>query len=53
MQGLNINFCRCSIIKTPSIFDIHIVPNIGGIIYFFSALFTRAEDLCIYQIFAL
>ena len=32
------NFCCCSIIKTPPIFDRYIVPNIDGIIYFFSAL---------------
>ena len=38
MYGLNTNFCCCSIIKTPPIFDIYIVPNTGGIIYFFSAL---------------
>ena len=38
MYGLSINFCCCSIIKTPPIFDRYIVPNIDGIIYFFSAL---------------
>lgn len=44
MYGLNTNFCCCSIIKTPPIFDIYIVPNTGGIIYFFSALPLRAGD---------
>ena len=29
---------NCYLIKTPPIFDIHIVSNIGSIIYFFSAL---------------
>lgn len=38
MYGLSINFCCCSIVKTPPIFDRYIVPNIDGIIYFFSAL---------------
>ena len=38
MYGLSINFCCCSTIKTPPIFDIYILPNIGGIFYFFSAL---------------
>ena len=38
MYGLNTNLCCCSIIKTPPIFDIYIIANTGGIIYFFSAL---------------
>ena len=42
MYGLSTNFCCCSIIKTPPIFDRYIVPNIDGIIYFFSAL-VKAE----------
>lgn len=37
MYGLRINFCCCSTIKTAPIFDIYILPNIGGIFYFFSA----------------
>ena len=43
MYGLSTNLCCCSIIKTPPIFDRYIVPNIDGIIYFFSALSNTGE----------
>lgn len=47
MYGLSINFCCCSTIKTPPIFDIYILPNIGGIFYFFSALGNRKGVCCL------
>ena len=48
MYGLSTNFCCCSIIKTPPIFDRYIVPNIDGIIYFFSALFSDREIISLF-----
>jgi len=45
MYGLSTNFCCCSIIKTPPIFDRYIVPNIDGIIYFFSALENNCGEV--------
>ena len=45
MYGFNTSFYRCSSIKTPLIFDIYIVSNIGGNICFFSALCGRKGEI--------
>ncbi|MCI8536776.1 MAG: hypothetical protein HFG68_14660 [Hungatella sp.] len=44
IYGLNTNFCCCSTMIPPPVFDNYIIPNIGGGIYFFSGLVLAQGD---------
>ena len=43
IYGLNTNFCCCSTMIPPPVFDNYIIPNIGDGIYFFSDLTENGE----------